>query len=260
PEVRIISFTGSTPAGRKVGEAAARHLKRAHLELGGNNALIVLPGADLDKAVSAGAFGSFMHQGQIRMTTGRHLVHESLHDEYVPRLSATADGLPVGDPTAGQVALGPIIDDKQFNRIDSIVRDAVAGGATLSAGGAGEALFYRPTVLSGIDRDNTGWTEEIFGPVAPVIAFGTVEEAIELANASEYGLSVGILGDVGEAMKVADRINSGIIHINEQTVSDEANSPFGGVGASGTGSRVGRSEEHTSEHQSRENLVCRRLP
>lgn len=239
PEVRIISFTGSTPAGRKVGESAARHLKRAHLELGGNNALIVLPGADLGKAVSAGAFGSFMHQGQICMTTGRHIVHESLYEEYVALLSAKADGLPVGDPAAGQVALGPIIDEKQLAHIDSIVQDSVAQGARLAAGGTSDALFYRPTVLAGVTAENRGWTEEIFGPVAPVIGYTTIDEAIELANSSEYGLSVGVLGDVGEAMKVADRINSGKIHINEQTVSDEANSPFGGVGASGTGSRFG---------------------
>ncbi|MBF0673276.1 MAG: benzaldehyde dehydrogenase [Salinibacterium sp.] len=239
PEVRVIAFTGSTPAGRKVGESAARNLKRAHLELGGNNALIVLPGADLEKAVSAGAFGSFMHQGQICMTTGRHLVHESMYDEYVRLLSEKAEGLPVGDPASGQVALGPIIDEKQWDRIDGLVKQSVEAGATVSAGGGGEALFYRPTVLSGIDHTNPGWTEEIFGPVAPVMKFSTIDEAVELANSSEYGLSVGILGDVGEAMKIADRINSGKIHINEQTVSDEANSPFGGVGASGTGSRVG---------------------
>ncbi|QEE60716.1 aldehyde dehydrogenase family protein [Salinibacterium sp. dk2585] len=239
PEVRVIAFTGSTAAGRKVGESAARNLKRAHLELGGNNALIVLPGADLEKAVSAGAFGSFMHQGQICMTTGRHLVHESMYDEYVRLLSEKAEGLPVGDPASGQVALGPIIDEKQWERIDGIVKQSVEAGATVSAGGGGEALFYRPTVLSGIDSNNPGWTEEIFGPVAPVMKFSTIDEAVELTNASEYGLSVGILGDVGEAMKIADRINSGKIHINEQTVSDEANSPFGGVGASGTGSRVG---------------------
>ena len=238
-EVRIVSFTGSTPAGRKVGEAAARHLKRAHLELGGNNALIVLPGADLEKAVAAGAFGSFMHQGQICMSTGRHLVHESIHDQYVALLAAKADALPVGDPATGQVALGPIIDQKQLAHIDSIVRDAVAAGATLAAGGTSDALFYRPTVLSGLAEDNRAWTDEIFGPVAPVMSFATIDEAIALTNRSPFGLSVGILGDVGAAMKVADRIRSGKIHINEQTVSDEANSPFGGTGYSGTGSRFG---------------------
>ncbi|WP_403022268.1 benzaldehyde dehydrogenase [Salinibacterium sp. GXW1014] len=239
PEVRIISFTGSTPAGRKVGEAAARHLKRAHLELGGNNALIVLPGADLAKAASAGAFGSFMHQGQICMTSGRHLVHESLHDEYVAALKEKAEHLPVGDPASGQVALGPIIDSGQVERIHAIVTDSVEAGARLEAGGTHDGLFYKPTVLSNVTRDHRAWSEEIFGPVAPVMSFSTIEEAIEIARDTEFGLSLGILGDVGMAMQVADAIPSGIVHINEQTVSDESTAPFGGIGASGTGSRFG---------------------
>ena len=239
PEVRIVSFTGSTAAGRKVGELGARHLKRTHLELGGNNALIVLPGADLALAASAGAFGSFLHQGQVCMTTGRHIVHESLYDEYVALLSEKASHLPVGDPASGQVALGPIIDAGQVERIQSIVDDTVAAGATLSAGGTHDGLFYRPTVLSNVTTDMRAWTDEIFGPVAPVVTFSTIEEAIALASSTEYGLSLGILGDVGLAMQLADAIPSGIVHINEQTVADEANAPFGGVGFSGTGSRFG---------------------
>ncbi|MEN3344543.1 MAG: benzaldehyde dehydrogenase, partial [Arthrobacter sp.] len=239
PEVRVVSFTGSTAAGRKVGESAARHLKRAHLELGGNNALIVLPGADLAKAASAGAFGSFMHQGQICMTTGRHLVHESLYEAYVAALSEKAERLPLGDPARGTVALGPIIDETQLKRIHSIVEDAVQAGGRLAAGGTHEGLFYRPTVLADLTPDNPAFAEEIFGPVAPVVKFSTTDEAVSLVNANDYGLSVGILGDVGEAMRIADRVNSGKVHINEQTVSDEANAPFGGVGASGTGSRFG---------------------
>jgi benzaldehyde dehydrogenase (NAD) len=239
PEVRVVSFTGSTAAGRKVGESAARHLKRAHLELGGNNALIVLPGADLAKAASAGAFGSFMHQGQICMTTGRHLVHESLYEAYVAALSEKAEHLPLGDPASGTVALGPIIDETQLKRIHSIVEDAVQAGGRLAAGGTHEGLFYRPTVLADLTPDNPAFAEEIFGPVAPVVKFSTTDEAVSLVNANDYGLSVGILGDVGEAMRIADRVNSGKVHINEQTVSDEANAPFGGVGASGTGSRFG---------------------
>jgi benzaldehyde dehydrogenase (NAD) len=239
PEVRVVSFTGSTAAGRKVGESAARHLKRAHLELGGNNALIVLPGADLAKAASAGAFGSFMHQGQICMTTGRHLVHESLYDAYVAALSEKAERLPLGDPASGTVALGPIIDEAQLKRIHSIVEDAVQAGGRLAAGGTHKGLFYRPTVLADLTPDNPAFAEEIFGPVAPVVKFSTTDEAVSLVNANDYGLSVGILGDVGEAMRIADRVNSGKVHINEQTVSDEANAPFGGVGASGTGSRFG---------------------
>lgn len=238
PEVRIVSFTGSTAAGRKVGEACGRNLKRAHLELGGNNALVVLPGADVAAAASAGAFGAFMHQGQVCMTSGRHLVHESIKDEYISALREKAEHLPVGDPT-GQVALGPIIDEKQRDNIDRIVRGAKDAGATIEAGGTYENLFYAPTVISGIGQDNPAWAEEIFGPVAPVMSFATVDEAAEIINANEYGLSLGILGDVGEAMKLADLVDAGKVHINEQTVADESNAPMGGVKASGTGARFG---------------------
>ncbi|QVT81775.1 Benzaldehyde dehydrogenase [NAD(+)] [Nocardioides aquaticus] len=239
PEVSVISFTGSTAAGRKVGEAAARHLKRAHLELGGNNALVVLPGADLALAASAGAFGSFLHQGQICMTTGRHFVHESLYDDYVAALAGKAENLPVGDPSTDQVALGPIIDGKQLDNIDAIVTESQSQGARLAAGGRREGPYYYPTVLADLTPDNRAFADEIFGPVAPVMSFSTDDEVVGLVNANEYGLSVGILGDVGRAMKIADRVRSGKVHINEQTVSDEANAPFGGVGASGTGSRFG---------------------
>ena len=242
PEVRVVSFTGSTAAGRAVGELAGRHLKRAHLELGGNNALIVLPGADLARAASAGAFGSFMHQGQICMTTGRHLVHESLHDEYVAALAAKAEHLPVGDPAAGPVALGPVIDAGQRDKIHTLVQESVAAGARLAAGGTFEGLFYRPTVLADVDPAMPAYAQEVFGPVAPVLPFRETAEAIALAADSEYGLSLGILGPVGAAMEIADAVPSGIVHINEQTVSDEANIPFGGVAASGTGARSGGAE------------------
>lgn len=239
PEVSVIAFTGSTAAGRKIGETAGRLLKRAHLELGGNNALIVLPGADLPKAASAAAFGSFMHQGQICMAAGRHIVHEDIYDDYVSALTEKADHLPVGDPTSGTVALGPIIDEKQLHRIDTIVQDAVQGGARLAAGGTHDGNFYRPTVLADLDVASPAWKDEIFGPVAPVMKFSTLEEAVALANGNEYGLSIGILGDVGMAMAIADQLDSGKVHINEQTVSDEANSPFGGMKNSGNGSRIG---------------------
>ncbi|MGW9550816.1 benzaldehyde dehydrogenase [Citricoccus zhacaiensis] len=238
PEIRVVSFTGSTAAGRKVGEACGRNLKRAHLELGGNNALVVLPGADVAAAASAGAFGAFMHQGQVCMTSGRHLVHESIKDEYVAALKEKAEHLPVGDPT-GDVALGPIIDQKQRDNVDRIVRGAKDAGANIEAGGTYENLFYAPTVLSGVDAENPAWTEEIFGPVAPVMSFSTLEEAAEVINANEYGLSLGILGDVGQAMKLADLVDAGKVHINEQTVADESNAPMGGMKASGNGARFG---------------------
>jgi benzaldehyde dehydrogenase (NAD) len=242
PEVSVVSFTGSTKAGRIVGRTASEHLKRVHLELGGNSALVVLPGADLAKAASAGAFGSFSHQGQICMTTGRHLVHQSLHDEYVALLAEKASNLPIGNPATQQVALGPVIDAAQRDRIHDLVNRSVTAGATLAAGGRFEDLFYRPTVLSSVTPEMPAYAEEVFGPVAPVVSFGSVDDAIKLAADSPYGLSLGILGDVGLAMTVADAVPSGIVHINEQTVGDETHAPFGGVRGSGTGSRFGGAE------------------
>jgi benzaldehyde dehydrogenase (NAD) len=240
PNVRVISFTGSTAAGRKVGETAGRLLKRAHLELGGNSALIVLGDADLEPALSAAAFGSFMHQGQICMTTGRHIVHESIADEYVERLADKADHLPVGDPASGTVALGPIIDERQRDHIHGLVTASVEAGARLAAGGTFDGLFYRPTVLADVTAETPAWAEEVFGPVAPVFRFSSPEEAVEIATGTEYGLSLGILTrDVMKGLELAERIPSGLVHINDQTVGDEAQIPFGGVGASGTGSRFG---------------------
>ena len=240
PSVRVISFTGSTNAGRAVGELAGRHLKRAHLELGGNNAMLVLDDVDVPAAVSAGAWGSFLHQGQICMTTGRHLVHASIYDEYVERLSATADNLPVGNGATTDAALGPIIDAGQRDRIHSLVTGSIDAGATLTAGGTYDGLFYRPTVLAGSAPDHPAFQQEVFGPVAPVLKFSTLNEAVDIVNQSEYGLSLAILTrDALRGLSLADRMHSGIVHINDQTVDDEPVVPFGGVGASGTGSRFG---------------------
>ncbi len=240
PAVRVISFTGSTAAGRVVGELAGRHLKRAHLELGGNSALIVLDDVDIDQAVNLAAWGSFFHQGQICMTTGRHLVHESLFDEFVERLSDKANRLPVGNPATEQVALGPLIDAGQRDKVHSLVTDSASAGATVAAGGTFEGLFYRPTVLTDPEGNTPAFTEEVFGPVAPVTRFSSVEDAVGLATRSDYGLALGIVTrDVLKGLAVADLIPTGIVHINDQTVNDEANSPFGGVAASGTGSRFG---------------------
>ncbi len=240
PLVRVISFTGSTAAGRRVGELAGKHLKRAHLELGGNSALIVLDDADVDKAVTLAAFGSFFHQGQICMTTGRHIVHESLYDDFVDRLAAKASKLPVGDPATEQVALGPVIDLRQRDKIHSMVTASSGAGARVAAGGEYEGLFYRATVLADVSISSPAFAEEVFGPVAPVTRFSSVEEAASLASGTDYGLSLGIVTrDVMKGLALADRIPTGIVHINDQTVSDEANIPFGGTGASGTGSRFG---------------------
>ncbi len=240
PLVRIISFTGSTAAGRRVGELAARHLKRVHLELGGNSALIVLDDADLDRAASAGAWGSFLHQGQICMTTGRHLVQQGSYEDYVSRLAVKAGQLPVGNPATEQVALGPIIDERQRDKVHGLVTASVDAGARLAAGGTFEGLFYRPTVLADVAPQMPAYASEVFGPVAPVVPFATPDEAAKLAADSEYGLSLGILtGDVMRGLDLARRIPTGIVHINDQTVDDEPNIPFGGLLGSGTGARFG---------------------
>ncbi len=240
PNVAMVSFTGSTRGGKAVAKLGAEHLKRIHLELGGKSALIVLDDVDPEKAASIGAWGSFLHQGQICMATGRHLVHRKVADEYVARLAEHASHLPVGNPATEQVALGPVIDVRQRDRIHGLVRASVDSGARLAAGGTYEGLFYRPTVLGDVPETAPAFTDEIFGPVAPVVAFDTLEEAARIANATEYGLSLGILtGDPMRALALADRIPSGIVHINDQTVGDEVVNPFGGVKYSGPGSRLG---------------------
>lgn len=240
PDVRVIAFTGSTRAGRAVGELAARHLKRAHLELGGNSALVILDDVDIDKAASVGAWGSFFNQGQVCMTAGRHLVDARIADRYVEALSAHAEALPAGDPFREQVALGPIIDERQRDHVHSLVTSTVAAGARLSAGGTFEGLVYRPTVLADVPTSAPAYSEEVFGPVAPVVAFSTTEELVGLARESEYGLSLGILTrDVMRGLEIAEQVPTGLVHINDQTVNDEATIPFGGVRSSGNGGRLG---------------------
>ena len=240
PGVQLVSFTGSTRAGRTVARLAAEHSKRVHLELGGKSALIVLDDVDVEKAVSVGAFGSFLHQGQICMSAGRHLVQRGIADQYVASLAEHANRLPVGNPATDKVALGPIIDVAQRDRIHGLVTGSVEAGARLVAGGTFDGLFYRPTVLADVPQRSPAFREEIFGPVAPVVTFETLDQAAELARDTDYGLSLGILGrDVMKAMALADRIPSGIVHINDQTVGDEVVNPFGGVKASGGGARLG---------------------
>jgi benzaldehyde dehydrogenase (NAD) len=240
PNVAMISFTGSTAAGRRVGELASRHLKRVTLELGGKNSTIVLDDADLDVAASSAAWGAYLHQGQICMATGTVLAQRKIARDLTERLVAKAKNLPVGDPSEGQCALGPIISARQIERIDGIVKDAVAKGAVLRAGGTYDKLFYSPTVLENVTPGMRVYTEEVFGPVLSVLTFDTDDEAIALNNATEYGLSTGVITQsVERAMAFTAKLTSGIIHVNDQTVADEPWVPFGGRGASGNGGRHG---------------------
>jgi benzaldehyde dehydrogenase (NAD) len=238
--VALVSFTGSTAVGRRIGETCGRLLKKCNLELGGNNVLMVLADADLDAAASNGAWGAFLHQGQICMQAGRHLVHRSVANAYAEKLRARAEALVVGDPHRGPVHLGPLINQRQHARVKELVQDTVAAGARLLTGGAGEGLFFRPTVLTDVAPHMRVYQEEVFGPVAPITVFDSVEEAIALANGSDYGLAAAIhtaLPHVGQ--QIAQRLHTGMVHINDQTVNNEFHVPFGGMGTSGNGGRFG---------------------
>ncbi len=240
PAVALVSFTGSTAAGRRVGQLAGGLLKKVSLELGGNNAFVVLDDADLDAAAAAGAFASFQFMGQVCFAAGRHIVHRSVARDYVDALTEKARRLRLGDPYREDVQLGPIVNEKQLARVDGIVRRSVEGGARLAEGGTHEGLFYRPTVLADVTTDLPAWTDEIFGPVAPVITFDTDDEAIALANASEYGLVASVYSrSISHGLAIANRIRAGMVHVNDGTLNDEAIIPFGGMGASGNGSRFG---------------------
>src|ERR1700728_3199265 len=204
PDVAMVSFTGSSNVGRRIGELAGKHLKKVQLELGGKNAVIVLEDADLDATASAIAFGAWFHQGQICMTTGRILAKDKIVSALTAKLVAKANHLPVGDPL-GQVALGPVISKAQVARIDGIVKDSIKAGAKLEAGGTFEGPYYKPTVLTGVKPGMRAFDEEIFGPVAAITAVGSDDEAVQLANQGEYGLSAGVFSaDVGRAISVGN--------------------------------------------------------
>lgn len=238
--VKMIAFTGSTAVGRRIAEICGRNLKRCSLELGGNNALIVCADANLEAASSAGAWGSFLHQGQICMQAGRHLVHRSIAGEYIERLKTRAQELKCGNPFTQEVQIGPLINEQQYDRVSSLVNAAVDQGAKLVTGGPHQGLCYRPTVLADVTPEMAIFSDEIFGPVAPIVMFDHIDEALELVNGSPYGLAVAIhSADTMHAFELAGRIHSGMVHINDQTVNNEYQVPFGGMGISGYGGRYG---------------------
>ncbi len=242
PAVRGISFTGSTAVGRHISTLAGSLLKKACIELGGKDALIVLDDADMERAVNAATFGSFMHQGQICMSVERIIVHEAVADEFISRLVSNVKTLGMGDPASMGDVIGPLINQKQLQNVHDQVVDAVEKGAKLLCGGRFQGLFYEPTVLVGVSKDMKIFREETFGPVAAIITVADVEEAIVVANDSEYGLSAGIITrDEEKGMEVARRLQTGMAHINDSSVNDEAHVPFGGVKNSGMGRQNGKS-------------------
>jgi benzaldehyde dehydrogenase (NAD) len=243
PLVPVIAFTGSVSAGRAVARLAAPLLKRVHLELGGNSALVVLEDADLEQAVAAGSFGSFHNAGQVCMAVSRHIVAAPLVEEYTTLLAERAEKLEVGDPAHGDVAYGPLIDGAARDKVHAIVHDSISSGARLVTGGTYEQLFYRPTVLAEVPISSPAYREEIFGPVAPIVGFRDLDEASRLAAETPYGLSLAVMTrDVMKGLSLADRVPVGMVHINDQTSTDEPIAPFGGVGLSGNGHRIGGPE------------------
>ncbi|WP_219701781.1 benzaldehyde dehydrogenase [Marinomonas lutimaris] len=239
PEIGMVAFTGSTAAGRKVGEVCGRNLKKVSLELGGKNSLIILEDADLDIAASNIAWGAYSHQGQICMAAGRILVQASIADALTAKVVEKAKHLPVGDPVSGQVALGPLINQRQLEKVHSIVQDSIAAGAKLEVGGTYDKLFYMPTVLSNVKPGMRSFNEEVFGPVVNIVTFDKDEEAVAMANDTEYGLAGAVISNnYARAERIASQLHVGLLHINDQTVNDECINPFGGAGASGNGSAV----------------------
>ena len=235
PAVRRVNFTGSTAVGKRIGELAGRHLKPALLELGGKAPFLVLDDADIDGAVNAAVFGSFMHQGQICMSTERIIVDNKVADEFVQKLAARAAQLPAGDPR-GHVVLGSLISLQAAEKMDALIADATAKGAKVLAGGKRTGTVVEATVIDNVTSAMRIYNEESFGPVKPVVRVSGDDEAIRVANDTEYGLSSAVFSaNVQRALGVAARLESGICHINGPTVNDEAQMPFGGVKGSGYG-------------------------
>jgi len=241
PSVRHINFTGSTRVGRIVAARAARHLKPVLLELGGKAPLIILDDADIDAAVNAAAFGAFMNQGQICMSTERIVVDERVADEFVRKLSAKAAGLPLGDPSLGPTVLGSMVDARSASRVAELIVDALEKGARVTAGGKGNGTLIPATVVDQVTTAMRIYGEESFGPVVTVVRVNGDEEALHAANDTEYGLSAAIFSqNIARAWNLARQVESGICHINGPTVHDEPQMPFGGVKASGYGRFGGR--------------------
>ncbi|HIA81923.1 MAG TPA: aldehyde dehydrogenase family protein [Rhodospirillales bacterium] len=242
PLVKGVSFTGSTAVGREIAARAGAHLKKCCVELGGKDALIVCDDADMDRATGAANFGSFMHQGQICMSVEKILVQESIMQEFLERFKDRASRLKVGDPTKElDHIIGPLINDRQVIRVKSQIDDAVAKGGKIVLGGKVEGRYVEPTIITDVTSDMTLYQDETFGPVVSVIPFSTDEEAIAIANDTEYGLSSGVITkDEYRGLEIAQKLETGMCHINCSSVNDEPHAPFGGSKSSGVGRHGGR--------------------
>ncbi|WKN30167.1 aldehyde dehydrogenase family protein [Porifericola rhodea] len=236
PIPELISFTGSTKVGKHIGELAGKSLKKTSLELGGNNVMIVLDDADVDYAVESATMGKFMHQGQVCIALNRILLADSIYDQFAEKFADKVRNLPVGNPEDKKTVIGPIINQSQVDSIQEDLQKSIEAGAKKIVGGKVDKLLMEPVVLTEVTNDMPIAANEIFGPVAPLIRFSNVDEAVEMANNSPYGLSGAVHSkDIEHAVEVGKRIKTGMVHINDQSINDEYMVAFGGEKASGIG-------------------------
>lgn len=242
PAIRRVNFTGSTRVGRIIAETSGRNLKRCLLELGGKAPFVVLDDADIDGAVNAAIFGSFLYQGQICMSTERFVVDEAVADEFVAKFAARAAALVTGDPLENPgCVIGPMIDASSGPRINAMVEDALAKGAKIVVGGMANGVVMDATIVDHVKPGMTIYDEETFGPVTTIVRVKGVEEAVRVANDTEYGLAAAVFGrDSHRAFNVAKRIDAGHVHVNGATVANEPQAPYGGMKNSGWGRFDGR--------------------
>jgi acyl-CoA reductase-like NAD-dependent aldehyde dehydrogenase len=240
-DVGLIAFIGSTAVGEKIASAAG--VKRLLLELGGNGPLVVLEDADIEKAVETAMTDCFYQAGQVCTAGERILVHEAIHDEFVDRLAAKAAAIKVGDPLDEATEMGPLSEKRILDKVVRHVEDAKASGATIVTGGNADGQYFEPTVLTGVTPDMEIAREETFGPVAPIIKITSADEALEIANSLEYGLSMAVFTrDLATAWKMAEQLEAGQVNVNAGTNDWELNGPFGGWKKSGIGREIGGEE------------------
>ncbi len=240
PEVDMIHFTGSTEVGLEIAQEAAKGLKKVGLELGGNNAMIVLADADIELAATKGAISTYVHQGQVCIATSRHIVVRSVVEEYTTALRRHAEAITMGDPFADGAEFGPLVSTSLADSIREMVQEAAAAGADVVLGGTNDGPFMPPTIVCGVTPGTALFDEEPFGPVASIVVAEDDEDAIRLANQSRFGLSAAIFTrDVARGWLLARQVKAGMVHVNDMTALHESHVPFGGIGASGSGEMFG---------------------
>ncbi len=238
--VKMITFTGSTGVGKKIAGSAAANLTKFTVELGGKSPMIILNDADVDFAVDTATFGIFLHQGQICMAGSKIIVEEKIYDKFCEKFAQKVSHIKAGDPSDPHTIVGPLIEEAQCQFIDGLVSDAVSKGAKVLAGNSHSGCFYEPTVISEVTSEMLVYHDEAFGPVAALIKVKDIDEAVEVANKTNYGLSSAVItNDLGKALKLSEEIEAGMVHINGPTIMDEAHIPFGGIKESGIGREGG---------------------